>query len=126
MKTGFRMIGLILGIGALICKIVDFAIFHDSILDWWGRMILLYIIMYSTSVLTIISAVTKDSVSKILSIIVMSLSAVLLGCDSIAWLGFAASLNSTPMHELGIMPVCNVVHAVAGVFVLISSCRSRA
>jgi hypothetical protein len=125
MKTGFKVIGLILGIVALTVKIVDLVMFHDSILDWWSRMIMLYIIMYSTSVLTIISAVTKDSVSKILSIIVMALSAVLLGCDGIAWLGFAASLNSTPMHELGIMPVCNIIHAIAGVFVLIGSCMNR-
>ena len=126
MKTGFKCIGLILGIGALICKIVDFVMFRDSILDWWSGMILFYIIMYSTSVLTIISAVTKDSVSKVLSIVVMALSSVLLGCDGVAWLGFAASLNSTPMHELGIMPVCKVIQAVAGVLVLIGSCRSRA
>jgi hypothetical protein len=96
--------------------------YRGSIIGWWGGMFPIYLFFYITSVATIFAALTKKTASVLLSITMMVVSAGLLVWDLFMLLGFAASLNGTPMKEMGIMPFVNFLHLPANMFILIDSC----
>ncbi|MCR4791894.1 MAG: hypothetical protein K5871_04040 [Lachnospiraceae bacterium] len=93
--------------------------YKNSIMDWWGTTIVIYLAFYFTSILTIVSSLVQRTASIIFSIIMLFVSATLLGADMLSYLGFAATLNSTPMIKMGIMPVVNIMNVVANGVILI-------
>ena len=120
-----KLIGLLIAIGGFIYKAVFAVTYFEDIYEWWSRLILLYFLLYSTSIITIASSLLKGTASLVMSIVVIALSWTLLLADGISYLGFAASLNDTPMIQLGITPLVNVLNMIAGVFILIGAIRSR-
>lgn len=119
-KTGF-----ILALISVIIKAVLTIIHLGDIIDWWGGMIPLFLVLAFTHGLAIWASSTKDNVSIGLSIALIAVSAIFLVGDGIMFLGFAASLNSTPLTEIGITPICNVINIISGIAVLIESVRKR-
>ena len=127
-KTGFsllKLFGLLIAAAGLIYKIIFAVKYHYYIADWWSGFLIMYYLMYLTSIFTIASSFFKGTASLITSIVIMAVSCLLLCADGISLLGFAASLNSTPMIKMGIVPLVNVLNLVSGVLYLVAWIRSR-
>ena len=119
-----KFVGLLLALGTIAYKVYIFTSYQRQILAWWGGLIVLYFLMYSTSALTVFAACAKDSTATLMSIIMAVFCALLLAGDFISWLGFMVTLNDMPMSHMGITPICNVVLLVANLSILIE-CRIR-
>ena len=120
-----KLIGLIIAVAGLVYKVVYNITYFDSIKDWWHGSIWMYFAMYVTSVITIVSALLRRTGALVLSISIMALSFVLLLVDGILFLGFAATLSTYSMIELGIAPLVNILNCIASVFILIGAVRSK-
>ena len=83
------------------------------------------ILLYFTSILAIVSSILKGTASLVLSIVTIALACLFLCGDGIMFLGFAVSLNSTPMIRMGIAPLVNVLNLVSGILCLIGTILSR-
>ncbi len=120
-----KLIGLIIAVAGLVYKVVYNITYFDSIKDWWHGSIWMYFAMYVTSAITIVSALLRRTGALVLSISIMALSFVLLLVDGILFLGFAATLSTYSMIELGIAPLVNILNCIASVFILIGAVRSK-
>ena len=120
-----KLIGLIIAVAGLVYKVVYNITYFDSIKDWWNGSIWLYFAMYVTSVITIVSALLRRTGALILSISIMALSFVLLLVDGILFLGFAVTLSTHSMIEVGIAPLVNILNCIASVFILIGAVGSK-
>ncbi len=120
-----KLIGLIIAVAGLVYKVVYNITYFDSIKDWWSGLIWMYFAMYVTSAITIVSALLRRTGALVLSISIMALSFVLLLVDGILFLGFAATLSTYSMIELGIAPLVNILNCIASVFILIGAVRSK-
>lgn len=120
-----KLIGLIIAVAGLVYKVVYNITYFDSIKDWWDGLIWMYFAMYVTSVITIVSALLRRAGALVLSISIMALSFVLLLVDGILFLGFAATLSTYSMIELGIAPLVNILNCIASVFILIGAIGSK-
>ena len=116
-----KIIGLLIGLGALIYKVISFFMNMRTILDWWGRSFGLYIALYITSTVTICFAINYDKITRISSVVMMIVSICLLFADGIVWIGFIATMNNRTMTEMGIMPMVNLLNLIANAFVLVGS-----
>ena len=119
-----KLIGLLIAAGGLAYKAVFAVMYFDDIADWWSGLILMYFVLYFTSILAIVSSLLKGTASLVLSIVTIALACLFLCGDGIMFLGFAASLNSTPMIRMGIAPLVNVLNLVSGILCLIGTIRS--
>lgn len=120
-----KLIGLIIAVAGLVYKVVYNITYFDSIKDWWHGLIWMYFAMYVTSVITIVSALLRRTGALVLSISIMALSFVLLLADGILFLGFAATLSTHSMIEVGIAPLVNILNCIASVFILIGAVGSK-
>ena len=120
-----KLIGLIIAVAGLVYKVVYNITYFDSIKDWWDGLIWMYFAMYVTSVITIVSALLRRTGALVLSISIMALSFVLLLADGILFLGFAATLSTHSMIEVGIAPLVNILNCIASVFILIGAVGSK-
>ena len=120
-----KLIGLIIAVAGLVYKVVYNITYFDSIKDWWHGSIWMYFAMYVTSVITIVSALLRRTGALVLSISIMALSFVLLLVDGILFLGFAVTLSTHSMIEVGIAPLVNILNCIASVFILIGAIRSK-
>ena len=116
-----KIIGLLIGLGAVIYKVICFFMNMRTILDWWGRSFGLYIALYITSTVTICFAINYDKITRISSVVMMIVSICLLFADGIVWIGFIATMNNRTMTEMGIMPMVNLLNLIANAFVLVGS-----
>ena len=119
MFSVWKLIALVISIGALLYKLACTISNFGSIKDWWGGLIVVFLIGYASSIVTITTSFTRGSVTLILSIIMLSLSICTICFEGIAFLGFAASLDDTPMIERGFLPLVNIANAIASVLNLI-------
>ena len=120
-----KLIGLIIAVAGLVYKVVYNITYFDSIKDWWDGLIWMYFAMYVTSVITIVSALLRRTGALVLSISIMALSFVLLLADGILFLGFAVTLSTHSMIEVGIAPLVNILNCIASVFILIGAVGSK-
>ena len=120
-----KLIGLIIAVAGLVYKVVYNITYFDSIKDWWDGLIWMYFAMYVTSVITIVSALLRRTGALVLSISIMALSFVLLLVDGILFLGFAVTLSTHSMIEVGIAPFVNILNCIASVFILIGAVGSK-
>ncbi len=120
-----KLIGLIIAVAGLVYKVVYNITYFDSIKDWWNGSIWMYFAMYVTSVITIVSALLRRTGALVLSISIMALSFVLLLVDGILFLGFAVTLSTHSMIEVGIAPLVNILNCIASVFILIGAIGSK-
>ena len=120
-----KLIGLIIAVAGLVYKVVYNITYFDSIKDWWDGLIWMYFAMYVTSVITIVSALLRRTGALVLSISIMALSFVLLLVDGILFLGFAVTLSTHSMIEVGIAPLVNILNCIASVFILIGAIGSK-
>ena len=120
-----KLIGLIIAVAGLVYKVVYNITYFDSIKDWWHELIWMYFAMYVTSVITIVSALLRRTGALVLSISIMALSFVLLLVDGILFLGFAVTLSTHSMIEVGIAPLVNILNCIASVFILIGAVGSK-
>ncbi|MBP1584084.1 MAG: hypothetical protein ILP17_00110, partial [Lachnospiraceae bacterium] len=122
--SALKLVGLIIALLGLIFRVANNITNYDGITDWWGGMLVGYFILYFTSVLTIVSALLKRNASLVISICMLTISVLFLVFDGILFLGFAITLNSSGMGEIGIVPLVNLLNLVASVLVLIGAARS--
>ena len=120
-----KLIGLIIAVAGLVYKVVYNITYFDSIKDWWSGLIWMYFAMYVTSAITIVSALLRRTGALVLSISIMALSFVLLLVDGILFLGFAVTLSTHSMIEVGIAPLVNILNCIASVFILIGAVGSK-
>ena len=120
-----KLIGLIIAVAGLVYKVVYNITYFDSIKDWWHGSIWMYFAMYVTSAITIVSALLRRTGALVLSISIMALSFVLLLVDGILFLGFAVTLSTHSMIEVGIAPLVNILNCIASVFILIGAVGSK-
>ncbi len=116
-----KQIGMILAVATLLYKVSNFFMYMNSIFDWWGGAIFLYFILYFTSVCTIYASFSRKTTSIAISISMIVVSIIFLIGDIFAFLGFMASLNSTPLKEMGIMPFVNLMNALASCVIIVES-----
>ena len=119
------MIALVIAIGALVYKIVFAVTRFDSISAWWQQSVFIYFALYMTSIITIVSTLLRGKIALFASLAVISISIFMLLGDGLAFLGFAASLNDTPMADMGIMPLVNVLNILAGILNVIGTGVSK-
>ena len=86
-------------------------------------MIVLYFVLYITSVATVASAFLKGMAGQITAITTAVVSGLFLGVDFIMWLGFAATLNSNSLISVGIAPLVNVLNIIACALIAIGSLK---
>lgn len=121
MGKALKFLGAAIAVGSIVYKVILFTTYSRSITDWWGSMIVLYFLLYATSVCTILGAFLKESASGVISICMLVFCALFLSMDFLSYLGFAVSLNNTPMTHMGITPLANVILIVANICILIGS-----
>ena len=115
----WKLIGLFIAIGAFGYKIYYTIVYFNSISDWWGGLIILFFAMYLTNIATVLTSFTRSQLTLILALTVITISMTLICLDGLVFLGFAASLDSTPMIKRGIFPLAHILNSLAGVFDLI-------
>ena len=120
-----KVIALVIAIVALVYKIVFAVTRFDSISAWWQQSVFIYFALYMTSIITIVSTLLRGKIALFASLAVISISIFMLLGDGLAFLGFAASLNDTPMADMGIMPLVNVLNILAGILNVIGTGVSK-
>ena len=110
----WKIIGLVIALGALVYKLIFTAYYWDSITDWWARMIPMFFVLFVTSLAAAYTTFTRGLPTLILSGTIMAVSLTFLVFDGILALGIIASLNNASLTEYGVFPLVNVLNAVAG------------
>ena len=118
-----KFTGLLVAAAALVYKVIFAVAYFDEITDWWGGMIVLYFVLYITSIATVASAFLKGLAGQITAITTAVVSGLFLGVDFIMWLGFAATLNSNSLISVGIAPLVNVLNIIACALIAIGSLK---
>jgi hypothetical protein len=107
-------------LAALAYKVVCHVMNMDGIYSWWTNgSIFVYYSLWLTSFLTIAASLIRGLASLVISIVMIIVSAFMLMIDGIMFLGFAASLYSTRLVEVGIMPVVNILNILVSIGVII-------
>lgn len=119
MNNDIKKVGYTIAMISLIIKGIDLIFFFGSIIEWWKTGIIFYFCLWFTHLATIKSSRSGNNVSVPLSIIMIFVSVLFLLGDVFAFLGFAISLNSTSLMTVGITPLCNLLHIVANISILI-------
>ena len=114
MINAWKIIGLVIALGALGYKLVFTAYYWDSITDWWARSIPMFFVLFATSLATAYTTFTRGTATLILSGTMIALSVTFLFVDGIMALGIIAGLNDASLTEYGIFPLVNLLNAIAG------------
>ena len=114
MFSVWKIIGLVIALGALAYKLVFTVYYWDSIVMWWAGTIAMFFILFATSFATAFTTFTRGIATLILAGTMIAISLTFLVVDGLCVLGFAASLNNSTLTECGIFPLVNVLNSIAG------------
>ena len=123
----WKIIGLVITLGALGYRIICPAMYFDSIEMEWGGLIAVFWSMYLINLVAIFLTFTRGRLTLILSIVTASLSALLLCFDGIFLVAKLFDPSGRTMTEMGYFPLANFMILMAGVFCFIGffSIRKR-
>ena len=119
MFSVWKILGLVIALGALGYRIFCTVSYFDTISDYWGGLITVFFAVYLIYLLPVYTNFTRGWLTMILALVTIVISACLLFFDGLSWVGNMVSLDDRPMTELGYIPIAHLINIIAGTFDLI-------
>ncbi|MCR4687976.1 MAG: hypothetical protein K5745_00330 [Saccharofermentans sp.] len=115
----FKIIALVITIGAIVYRIICNVMYIDSITEYWGSLPILLWGTYLTGLISTGTAFTRGYLTMGLAIGVFVISTFLLFTDGLLFIGQVVSLDDTPFIENGFVPLYHFLLIIASIFHLI-------
>lgn len=115
----WKIIGLVIAIGALGYRVICTIMYFDSIEENWGRSFPSFWFMLLLNSVAIYMAFTRGWLTMILSIVISSLSALILCFDGIFWIARISDPSGRTMAEMGYFPLEHLLVFIACIFCFI-------
>ena len=116
MFSVWKIIGLVIAIGALAYRLICNAVYIDDITKQWGGLIFLFFAVYAVNLMTILTTFTRGKLTLILSIVMISVSMCIVCFDGLMFIGSIVSLADRTMSEQGLFPLAFVINTIAAFF----------
>lgn len=112
----WKIIALVISIGALIYRIISNVINIYGISEYWHDLMVLYMSIYLVYVFTAFISFTKGKLTFIFSIIAAVLSAFMLLYDGFTAFIYMVSTHHYTYSEMGYLPLGNFMLLLASIF----------
>ena len=109
----WKIIGLVVALGALAYRIGCNVVYFDTLTDYWANMIGIFYIAYLVNLATIFTTFTRGKLTLILSIVMIVTSSCIVFFDGLLYVGSIVSLSDATMSEQGMFPLSYCLTTVA-------------